>query len=101
MRPQAKQFVAEGVVAGVLGSACVAVQYADWWRECCEGANTILWYLFLPGTYFGMLIGGGPHAATRYHYFVGAALQLFLLWVGGRMLLAVLKRREVVRTNDA
>jgi hypothetical protein len=80
--------VAEALAAAALGAAIMVSLYASWWLNCCRAAtNAILSVLFLPGVFLGWVIGGGPHGAQRLHYYIGAAVEFFVLWLVLRLVL--------------
>jgi hypothetical protein len=90
--PSAVRLILEAVAVSLAAIALVALLYSPYWRECCGAADMALVVALYPGLLFAMLVGGGVHASTKYHYYVGVVVQFLVLWAIVRATIAVMKR---------
>ncbi len=78
--PRPLRLVAEALIVVLLGVAIMAALYSEWWRLCCSAMNGVIGLLFSPAFVFAMVIGGGPHGATRFDVYIGTATECVVLW---------------------
>ena len=92
--PSAVRLTLEAFLVSLAAVALVALLYSSYWRECCGAADMPLVVALYPGFLFAMLVGGGAHASTKYHYYIGVVVQFLVCWAIVRATIAVMKRRR-------
>jgi phosphoglycerol transferase MdoB-like AlkP superfamily enzyme len=77
-RPTALQSILVMAASGVTS----AMLYSDWFHGCCmEGARWTLIIVTLPADLIALLLAdGNAHAAREWHFYVGLAVQFYLLF---------------------
>ena len=71
----------ESALASIAGVGITLAMYSDLARACCAAVRQVLQIPLIPGYWFGALIGGGLHNATRSQYIAGVAIEFFAVWL--------------------
>ena len=92
--PSAVRLTLEALAVSLAAVALVALLYSSYWRECCAEADMAVLVTLYPGFIIAVLIGGGAHTSTKYHYYTGIVVQFLVFWGIVRASIALMKRRR-------
>jgi hypothetical protein len=91
----------ECALAACVGALITALLYSSTWNICCrstivDGTEAIL---LLPAEVLAVILGGGVHAASEVHFYIGAMIQFALLWVLARWFMARRANRRTLSSQ--
>jgi hypothetical protein len=94
------RLVVEATIVACSGALASAILYSEFWQTCCRALSAWVFALLIPSFAMAVVLGGGVHSATKYHYYVAVVLQFLAVWVLVRWWMARrLERRPTIKRS--